>query len=191
MTIFDFIAPLYAIFFNHQTSFYSKIVNKAKPQLDISKFSNILDIGCGTGALLKVLCDQSLDVTGVDASIPMISQAKRKLKGLPIVLEHVEPDNKLPFEDKSFDLVISSYVVHGLEPAKRMELYREMKRISKEYVIIHDYNKNRALLTTIIEWLERGDYFNFIQVAQKEMNEIFDEVNKVNIEKRAAWYICK
>lgn len=191
MSIFDLIAPIYAMFFNHQVSFYSEVVHKSRAHLDISKYTNILDIGCGTGALLKVLYDQGLDVTGVDASGQMINQAKKKLKGLPIELKQVNPDKKLPFEDKSFDLVISSYVVHGLESEKRKELYKDMKRISKEYVIIHDYNENRALLTTIIEWLERGDYFNFIKVAEDEMKDIFCEVIKINVEKRAAWYICK
>lgn len=190
MSIFDIIAPIYGKFFNMQRKFYSRVVNKVKSEFDISEFSTILDIGCGTGALCQVIHKAGLEVTGADPSKLMLNQAKNKLQRLPIELVHINPDERLPFEDKSFDLVISSYVAHGLDPKERLKLYKEMRRIAKNFVIIHDYNENRALLTTIIEWLENGDYFNFIKVAESEMNEVFDQVTKINVEKRAAWYIC-
>ena len=191
MSIFDIIAPIYGKFFNMQRKFYSRVVNKVKSEFDISEFSTILDIGCGTGALCQVIHQAGLEVTGVDPSKLMLNQAKNKLQRLPIELIHIDPNERLPFEDKSFDLVISSYVVHGLEPKERLKLYKEMNRIAKNFVIIHDYNENRALLTTIIEWLENGDYFDFIKLAESEMSQVFDQVRKVDVEKRAAWYICK
>jgi len=64
-------------------------------------------------------------------------------------------------------------------------------------VIIYDYNENRSLVTTIIEWLERGDYFHFIKKAESEMKNCilemkacFSEVKVVNMDVRATWYIC-
>lgn len=33
----------------------------------------------------------------------------------------------------------------------------------------HDYNKKRSLITDIAEWLEGGDYFNFINIAESMM----------------------
>ncbi len=56
--------------------------------------------------------------------------------------------------------------------------------------IIQDYNKNRSIMTSIIEWMEGGDYFNFIQHAQNEMEEVFQTVEIVDVGIRAAWYIC-
>ncbi len=66
---------------------------------------------------------------------------------------------------------------------------KEASRLAKEKVTFHDYNENRALLTTIIEWLERGDYFNFIKIGKKEMKEHFKNVKVIDVYKRAAWYI--
>lgn len=191
MSVFDKIAPIYGMFFDFQVKYFSRIIEKVKKEdFDITKYKNVLDVGCGTGALLKVLHCEGLEVKGVDASPRMLAQAKKRLKDLPIDLIQVIPGERLPFSDKSFDVVITSYVVHGLKPDERIKLYKEMKRLAKEVVVIYDYNENRALLTTIIEWLEGGDYFNFIKVVERELSKIFDDVRKINVDTRAAWYIC-
>lgn len=190
MSLFDKIAPIYGLFFNFQLKYFKRIQNNASHEIDISKYENVLDIGCGTGALCKILYDEGLDVTGVDPSSGMIDQAKKKLKNTSIKLLTIDPNKNLPFADKSFDLVITSYVAHGLKMEERIELYEEMKRITRKIVIVHDYNKERALLTTVVEWLERGDYFNFIKVAREEMEMIFGKVKEINVDTRASWYIC-
>ena len=159
--------------------------------MDISRYETILDVGCGTGALCKVLSEKGLDVTGIDPSIGMLNQARLRLKYSGIDLIHIVPGERLPFQDNSFDVVITSYVAHGLKPGERINLYNEMKRVAKELVIVHDYNENRALLTSIIEWMENGDYFNFIKIAKGEMQSIFKEVKIVDVDTRAAWYICR
>ncbi|MDG2835092.1 hypothetical protein P7M40_24720, partial [Vibrio parahaemolyticus] len=92
---------------------------------------------------------------------------------------------------------IASYVAHGLQKNERKKLYAEMSRVTKSKVIIYDYNQRRSSLTTIIEWLERGDYFQFIKEAEHEMKncvfemkECFSEVKVVDVDYKAAWYIC-
>lgn len=189
--LFDKIAPIYSIFFNRQISYYEEVLDKVRNDIDLTKYNSILDIGCGTGALCGILYNKGIDTTGVDSSSGMLNQARKILKGKDIKLIHINPEENLPFEDKSFDIVITSYVAHGLKEDERKDLYMEMNRLAKEVVIIHDYNQSRAILTTIIEWLENGDYFNFIKVAKNEMKEYFKEVNVVNVSTRAAWYICK
>lgn len=189
--LFDKIAPIYSIFFNRQISYYEDVLDNVEKDIDLTKYNSILDIGCGTGALCKILYNKGLDTTGVDSSSGMINQAKKILKGKDINLIHINPEENLPFEDKSFDIVIASYVAHGLKEDERERLYLEMNRLAKELVIFHDYNQSRAILTTIVEWMENGDYFNFIKVAKDEMKEYFKEVNVVDVSTRAAWYICK
>lgn len=190
MSLFDKIAPLYSRFFDFQVRYFTKIQEKMRNEVDFTKYNSILDIGCGTGALCKVFYDRGLEVVGVDPSKGMLAQANKKLNNLLIKLSHIIPGESLPFPDKSFDIVFTSYVAHGLKKEERIKLYKEMKRLSKELVIIHDYNENRGLLTSVVEYLENGDYFNFIKTAEKEMKEVFSEVKKVDVDKRAAWYIC-
>lgn len=190
MPLFDKIASVYGLFFNFQVGYFNKIHDRAKKEIDLFQYKTVLDVGCGTGALCKTLHDKGLKVVGVDPSKNMLKQAEEKLRNTSIKLVHIVPDEGLPFADNSFDIVITSYVAHGLKKEDRIKLYKEMKRLSKEVVIIHDYNQNRALLTTIVEWLENGDYFNFIKVAKEEVKEIFDEVKIIDVDTRAAWYIC-
>lgn len=187
--LFNLIAPIYSLFYNFQVKYYDESLSKVKSEIDLSQYKTILDIGCGTGALCYVLYKNGLKVIGVDAAEKMVEKSRENLKGTNIKILKVDPNQDLPFEDNSFDIVISSYVAHGLKPERRIELYKEASRVAKEKVIFHDYNENRALLTTIIEWLERGDYFNFIKMAETEMKENFKTVKVIDIYKRAAWYI--
>ena len=190
-SIFNIIAPIYAKFYDFQVKYYNETIMKMKDELDISQYKSVLDIGCGTGALSYVLYKNGLGVTGIDVAEKMVEKSKEKLRDTDVEIFKVDPNKEFPFEDKSFDIVISSYVAHGLKPHARANLYKEASRLAKKKVIIHDYNKNRALLTTIIEWLERGDYFNFIKLAETEMKEHFKTVKVVDVYERAAWYILQ
>lgn len=189
--LFNKISSIYGRFFNFQVNYYSLIIDRISGDFDISKYESALDVGCGTGALSNVLSHLGLRVTGLDPSSGMLRQARKRVENKDIEFLEIIPGEKLPFQDRSFDIVISSYVAHGLKAQDRINLYKEMQRVSKEYVILHDYNKKRGLLTTIVEWLEGGDYFNFIKVARDELFDIFDEVKVIDVDTRAAWYICR
>jgi ubiquinone/menaquinone biosynthesis C-methylase UbiE len=75
----------------------------------------ILDIGCGNGALLRKLSDQSqagiqgagFDGVGVDASEKMVEQATRRCSGHANLSFHKIDGPFLPFADNSFDCIIS------------------------------------------------------------------------------------
>lgn len=187
--LFNLIAPLYAQFYNFQVRYYIKTLIKMKKDIDFREYNTILDIGCGTGALCYVLNKTGLQVTGVVTAINMVEKSKEKLKETNVQIEKVNPNEKFPFKDKSFDIVISFYVIHGLKPKERAFVYKEASRLAKEKVIFHDYNQNRALLTTIVEWFERGDYFNFIKNAKNEMDKYFGDIKIIDVYERAAWYI--
>lgn len=188
--LFDVIAPVYNMFFNQQVKYYEKILDRVKNEIDISHYETVIDVGCGTGALSQVLYEKGLKVTGIDAAQKMIKLAEKRLNNKDINLVHASALEPIPFDDKSFDVAISSYVMHGMKGYERKKAYVEISRIAKHRVIIHDYNENRALLTNLVEWLEGGDYINFIKNAKNEMAEIFKKVQIINVDVRAAWYIC-
>ncbi len=77
----------------------------------------ILDIGTGPGSLLLKLAAMrpALRLTGLDISAAMVSTAKRNIEkaGLSSVIDIVEsPANRLPFEDRSFGMVVSTGSLH-------------------------------------------------------------------------------
>ncbi len=98
----------------------------------------------------------------------MLRVAKSK-RNKAVTFVQVGNDNRLPFASKSFEIVLAAYVAHGMQPEQRLELYSEMKRLSRYLVILHEYNQNRSLLTNIVEYAEGGDYFNFIRIVEDEL----------------------
>ncbi|MFO7969538.1 MAG: class I SAM-dependent methyltransferase [Candidatus Izemoplasmatales bacterium] len=189
--IFNTIAPIYGLFFNSQVKNYKKIITKQKTDFNLLAFNEILDVGCGTGALMTALTELGMEVTGIEIAKNMLKVAKKKVKAKEIKCIEGDVLNTLPFKDKEFPITIAAFVAHGLKPKEREVMYEEMKRVSKKYVIFHDYNKKRNILTDIIEFLERGDYFYFIKHAKSEMEKHFSHVRVLNVDKRACWYICK
>lgn len=151
---------------------------------------DILDIGCGTGALSSAIQELGHHVTGVDPSRSMRDIAEGKPENKGIRFQDGNVLEGLPFPDKSFDICIASFVAHGLKPEERRKMYAEMGRIARRRIILVDYNQDRSWDTSFIEWLERGDYFNFIKVVRGELQETFGQVQAMDVEFRVAWYWC-
>lgn len=196
--LFNLIAPVYGLFYEAQKTRFAEVIEGVENKLDLSSYETIIDIGCGTGALCSVLNKKGLTVTGIDPAGTMLEIARKKQENKDISFIQADALEGLPFKDNSFDIAIASYVAHGLVANERKLMYAEMSRITNEWVIIYDYNDNRSLLITIVEWLEGGDYFHFIRNAEpemrdclKEMKSCFSNVEVINVDSRAAWYICK
>ena len=143
METFDWIAPIYSLFYTYQKRHYSAILAKMEKEVHLSSYQTIIDIGCGTGALCSVLNQRGFVVTGVDPARRMLSVGARKSENDMVKFVQASALEKLPFADKSFDVCIASYVAHGLKRHERKIMYAEMNRITKHLVIVHDYNENK------------------------------------------------
>jgi ubiquinone/menaquinone biosynthesis C-methylase UbiE len=196
-SLFNAIAPIYGLFYFRQKKRFIEVIDRVSSELDLSICKTILDVGCGTGALCSVFHEIGFKVTGIDPAKNMLNIAKTRTDNKDIQFILADVLRQLPFVDKSFDISIASYVAHGLQKNERIQLYSEMSRVTKQAVIIYDYNQNRSFLTSLIEWLERGDYFRFIRSAEEEMTNCisemkrcFSKVTVIDVDKRASWYIC-
>ncbi len=63
----------------------------------------VLELGCGTGALVRDLARRGCDVVGLDASLRALTIAERSLPGKFVVADM----RRLPFADESFEAVIA------------------------------------------------------------------------------------
>lgn len=95
----------------------------------------VLDVGCGTGTLallVKQKSPSSVTVTGIDASPQMIARAQQKAQsaGLNVHFEAalVEAINA---PDNSYDVVLSSLMVHHLPPSLKPKAFAEIYRVLK------------------------------------------------------------
>jgi len=184
LQLFDLIAPFYALFYSYQRKGYRKSLDLLFKQ-DL-KGSSALDVGCGTGALSTEL-STVLKVKAVDGSPKMIKEAHRLNPHLD--LELIDVNHGLPFKDNAYDYVFSSFVLHGLSSLQRTSLLREMKRVSLKGVIILDYHKGRHPVISLVEWIEHGDYFHFMDHFDEEILEVFDHKEILRINKHTAFYI--
>ena len=189
--LFDLIAPIYGRTFSHQYENYFEIYQRQPVREMLAGCRSILDIGCGTGAMPSALRDSGYQITGVDASLGMLRQAKNLLRSETTSCIFSDANGGLPFFAKGFDVCLASYVAHGLKPPERLALYAEMRRLADKIVIIHDYTDKRSIITSIVEWGEGGDYFNFIKVVQDELRDYFGNLQVIPVEPRAALYICQ
>jgi len=93
---------------------------------------DLLDVGCGTGALLRILAERlpaAATLAGVDPAPAMIGQAARRLGADPRVRLTVGAAERLPFDDASFDLVVStvSFDHWADQPAGLAEVSRVLR----------------------------------------------------------------
>ena len=188
--VFNSIAEVYGWFHRYQMRRFSEILDAHASKIHLSSMKTVCDVGCGTGALCAVLGSRDVTVTGVDPAVRMIEVAQKKVSSPHVSFAVGDAVKGLPFADRSFDIVFTSHVAHGMQKAERKQLYSELMRIAKEAVIVHDYNERRAILTTIVEYLEHGDYFGFIKRPKEEMEEVFPSITTVEVGKHARWYIC-
>ena len=81
-------------------------------ELESEAFKDVLDCGCGTGAILGLLHEKHPDkcFTGIDLTPKMIEVANGR--GLESVRFVVGDCENLPFEEESFDTVICSHSFH-------------------------------------------------------------------------------
>ena len=90
----------------------------------------ILDVGCGTGVLLELYQRYPCALYGIDSSPSMLEIARNRL-GENAHL-HLGDATAMPYEDRSFDLVIAMLALHEMNPTTRSSVVGEMKRVLKK-----------------------------------------------------------
>ena len=94
----------------------------------------ILDVGCGDGSFIALLNkDKKFEVIGIDAYKPYLAKAKKTGVYKKLILGDVR---KLPFKEKSFDIVLCSQVIEHLKKEEGEELIRDLEKTAKRQVIV-------------------------------------------------------
>lgn len=104
------------------------IVATAERRFGNLEACQILDVGCGIGLTDAFLFDKPWKVSGTDVSAKSIEKARQRN---PQVEYTVGEENRLPFDDKSFDLCFTICVMHHVPPADWTNFLCEMRRILK------------------------------------------------------------
>lgn len=130
----------------------------------------ILDVGCGKGFLLYEFTEAvpGVEVVGLDISDYAIEHAKEEVKPF---LEQGHAKS-LPYEDDSFDLVVSFTTLHNLQVYDLFSAVREMERVGRQdkCIIVDSYRDERERIN-LMYWQLTCEAF----YRPREWKWLFDE----------------
>jgi ubiquinone/menaquinone biosynthesis C-methylase UbiE len=127
--VYDFFEPI--LLLGKQAEYDQHLLSLLNP----ASFEKILDLGCGTGVLTRMIGDQLNPLFGgqsfgIDAASKMIAVATKKRANETCRFEVMAAEH-LEFENDSFDSVVSSLFFHhvpeDLKAAALSEAFRVLK----------------------------------------------------------------
>lgn len=187
--IFNAIAPFYRKIDFSKSSHYLNAISHIDNEIGISHKS-VLDVGTGTGDW-GAMFNQfgAIKIHGVDFSEKMIQKGRNKHTGVEFSMGNAE--SLTNYADKSFDIVTASFVIHGVKKDRRLKILSEMSRISKSYIILHDFIGKTPAFIKILEFLEQSDYKHFKKNISNELNQYLTEISTTKIKEGTGVYIYK
>ena len=119
-------AGRYDRFMRKDRAAYEKIYELIRP---IVRHKTVLELAAGTGLIAKHIVNAAAHIEATDASPEMITEAKRDNRSAKLHFS-VQDMFRLPYADKSFDVVIVSNALHIVpQPEKALQ---EIKRVLKD-----------------------------------------------------------
>lgn len=140
-----------------------KKLNIIKENIKIKKSDKMLDVGCGTGFSRDFF---DCDWTGIDPSEKMLKKCRGKcLKASA---------EKIPFPDKSFDIVVSVTAMHNFDDIEKG--LKEMERVGRGRFVFSVLKKSRKFksIKALIEKM-----FNVNKVVEEEKDVVFFCLNSL------------
>lgn len=149
----------------------------------------LLDIGTGTGTLAGVFAAQGAKVTGVDISRGMLEQARKK-HGHRVQFNQAPAHAPGPYDDDSFDMVSTAFVLHEMPADYRARVLGEMKRLAGQKVLIIDYIPNPNPVIALVEHVEKSYYRQFLAEIDDQLKQFFNSYEKKKLNHFMGLYLC-
>ena len=125
-TFWDRNAGRYDRFMRKDRAAYDKMYELIRP---IVRHKTVLELATGTGLIAKHIVNAAAHIEAKDASAEMIAEAKRDTRTAKLHFS-VQDMFRLPYADKSFDVVIVSNALHIVpQPEKALA---EIRRVLKD-----------------------------------------------------------
>jgi ubiquinone/menaquinone biosynthesis C-methylase UbiE len=165
--------------------FKELLVDQAAP----ADGQRILDLGCGTGTLAIQVKQRAPDaeVVGLDADPEMLDRAREKAERAGVELTLTQGfSNVLPFEEKSFDRVLSTLFFHHLDPEPKRQTALQIARVLKKGGELHvaDWGKpsDPAMAIAFLGIRLFDGFENTADNVRGDLPRIFEEAGLANAE---------
>lgn len=115
--------------FSYHPRFWENVVPDFLEYYQLKPGMKVLDIGCAKGFMIYdfLRAEPELEFRGVDVSEYAIENAKPEVKSLL----QIACATSLPFDDNTFDLVVSINTIHNLEKEQLAMALQEIERVGK------------------------------------------------------------
>jgi len=127
--VYDWLAPVMTL---GQEGRYRK---RAISLLDLRGHERVLDVGCGTGVLTRLIAQRltaaDACAVGLDAAPKMIDVARRRAAGLPRLRFDAGVAESLAHPDASFDCAVSTFFFHHIDAELKRRSLAELLRVLK------------------------------------------------------------
>lgn len=159
-----------ALRFDWLTPIYDPVLRRMLPevalkqrliaQAQIAAGQRVLDLGAGTGTLM-IMVKQSCpgaDVIGLDGDLQMLARAQEKAAAARVALRLDQGlATALPYDDTTFDRVLSSLLLHHLTTEDKAQTLRETWRVLRPGGELHvlDFGPPQNALAWLISQVFR------------------------------------
>lgn len=121
-------------------------------ELDRIGAATVLDVGTGTADIPHALVRRAerrraqLEITCLDRSEQMLSLAQKRTRAHPRLHFVLADGERLPFEDRSFDVAMCNLALHHFDPVAAVGMLRELRRVSRREPLVCDLRRSFAAL---------------------------------------------
>ncbi|MBE8955719.1 MAG: class I SAM-dependent methyltransferase [Quinella sp. 2Q5] len=137
----------------------------------------VLDVGTGAGFFAAILSELGHDVTGVDMSAKMLTEADKNLRELNLPAAFVRMNAQaLDFADETFDAVVTRNLTWTLPDVK--SAYREWRRVLKRGGVLLNFDSDYG------DKIFSADVCNEIEVTAAMLTECDAIKNALTISTR-------
>ncbi|TMP43483.1 methyltransferase type 11 [Pseudoalteromonas citrea] len=137
--------------FHYLPRFWQPVVPDLQAHFGLIPQSSLLDVGCAKGFMLYDLQQHipGINLKGLDVSEYALEHAKDEVK----TLLELGDAKSLPFDDNSFDVVMSINTIHNLEEQECALALKEIERVSrgKSFITVDAY-RDDAEKERMLEW---------------------------------------
>ena len=120
--------------YRYDPRFWQATVRRFRDYYRLPGDVSLLDVGCAKGFMLHDFKElmPNLNIAGVDISEYAIEKALETVKSFL----RAGNAKELPYDDNSFDLVISINTVHNLPLEECKQALREIQRVSRQHAFV-------------------------------------------------------
>lgn len=120
--------------YNYHPRFWQATVKRMRDYYRLSPEASILDVGCAKGFMLHDWQEllPAATLAGIDVSEYALANSLKSVQ--PFL--RLGNARKLPFPDRSFDLVLAINTVHNLPLEECKQALREIARVSRKHAFV-------------------------------------------------------